>query len=93
MIQIPLNSIHTLIRRYGQSEVKEISGIGEIGLHCQRQIQLRQIYGAIARINRQPRQIFTTGLKYAPFCTRIWAALVFGFFLAAASSFFFILHI
>ena len=31
--------------------------------------------------------------RYAPFCTRIWAALVFGFFLAAASSFFFILHI
>jgi hypothetical protein len=29
----------------------------------------------------------------APFCTRIWAALVFGFFFAAAFSSFFMLHI
>lgn len=32
-------------------------------------------------------------LRCIPFCTRIWAALVLGFFFAAASSFFFILHI
>lgn len=32
-------------------------------------------------------------LEDAPFCTRIWAALVLGFFFAAAFSSFFILHI
>lgn len=45
-------SKHTFVWCNGQGEVKEICGIGKVGLHCRREIQFRQIY--VPRYSRRP---------------------------------------
>lgn len=57
-------------------------------LHGVGEVELSQVYWV-----RLASPLATDIGHHIPFCTRICAALVFGFFLATASSFFFILHI